>query len=341
MLTFAILSVLCTRPALNVKTESVTVRGHALQLKTVRISLRDYDPHIMLGHDRMGRVESLAAMASRHGAAAAINGTFFDAYTNATIRNADQTLITDGRMINLGRVGCVVGFAGFSARIERVRWTIEGSLNGNYRDKKWYAYWINRAPTSADAALLYTPEWGSETGFTDLQIVVDNGTVTKIATGSQVIPRKGFVLLLRGSEISLARRFKVGDIAEVRQSVTQGDTSGFWDQVQVGLGCGPMLVDRGVVDLHAESEGFTSPKILSISAARSALGITKDQTVILAVTVATVADLAEAMHQLGCQQAMNLDGGASSGLIVEGKAIRTPGREIANALAFIPKARPK
>ncbi|CAH8242984.1 phosphodiester glycosidase family protein [Paenibacillus melissococcoides] len=47
---------------------------------------------------------------------------------------------------------------------------------------------------------------------------------------------------------------------------------------------------------------------------------------------ATIPDLAQMMKQAGAQQAMNLDGGASSGLYYKGKYITSPGREISNAL---------
>jgi exopolysaccharide biosynthesis protein len=43
------------------------------------------------------------------------------------------------------------------------------------------------------------------------------------------------------------------------------------------------------------------------------------------------------MKQAGAYQAMNLDGGASSGLYFNGKYIRTPGREISNAILVIKK----
>ena len=43
------------------------------------------------------------------------------------------------------------------------------------------------------------------------------------------------------------------------------------------------------------------------------------------------------MQALGCEQAMNLDGGASSGLWLSGGYLRQPGRPISNALLVLPK----
>jgi exopolysaccharide biosynthesis protein len=58
---------------------------------------------------------------------------------------------------------------------------------------------------------------------------------------------------------------------------------------------------------------------------------------ILIVTSASVPQLAEIMLQLGCRDAMNLDGGASSGLWLRGQSIRTPGRLLSNALLIMPR----
>ncbi|MBW7462152.1 phosphodiester glycosidase family protein, partial [Paenibacillus sepulcri] len=63
--------------------------------------------------------------------------------------------------------------------------------------------------------------------------------------------------------------------------------------------------------------------------------IRKDGSVIVAnVSGATMKQWAQIMIQLGAQQAMNLDGGASSGLWYKGRTVTAPGRELSNALLF-------
>jgi len=52
---------------------------------------------------------------------------------------------------------------------------------------------------------------------------------------------------------------------------------------------------------------------------------------------ATVRQLADIMKALGAYDAMNLDGGASSGLWVQGKYLVQPGRSISNALLILKK----
>jgi len=99
------------------------------------------------------------------------------------------------------------------------------------------------------------------------------------------------------------------------------------------LQAGPRLLTDGKVTLDVKKEGFKDPKILTGGGARSALGITKDHKLILLTTGgATIPQLAEIMKQAGAYQAMNLDGGASSGLYYNGSYLTTPGRQISNAI---------
>lgn len=98
---------------------------------------------------------------------------------------------------------------------------------------------------------------------------------------------------------------------------------------------GPTLVKNGKVWVNPAMEGHNDPKILTNSGARSAIGITKNNKIILLTTNgALIRDLAHVMVQAGAEYAMNLDGGASSGLYYNGKMITTPGRQISNAIIF-------
>lgn len=104
-------------------------------------------------------------------------------------------------------------------------------------------------------------------------------------------------------------------------------------KVQEAIQIGPRLITNGEVSLNPLTEGFTSHKILSSPGARSAIGILKNRQLIFVTTSgATVEHLASIMKRLGAIDAMNLDGGASSGLYANGKYLTTPGRNIAIAL---------
>lgn len=103
--------------------------------------------------------------------------------------------------------------------------------------------------------------------------------------------------------------------------------------VQEAFQVGPRLVTDGNVTVDPIAEGFSSHKILSSPGARSAIGILPNRQLVFVTTSgATVQQLASVMKQLGAVDAMNSDGGASSGLYANGKYITPTGRDIAVAI---------
>ncbi len=320
------------------RSKTVLVNGKSIQVNYVQAPLKHWEPKIALAKGKLGAIDSLSTIAKSAGASTAINGCFFDAYSNLPYRNADQTLIVNSKMVHLGRIGTVLGFTADPTEwiMEPARWSIRGTWNGSF-DRGWYATWINRAPTTDTGAYLFTPEWSGVPKFDGFRIVVEVKQVVRVGGPAEAVPENGFILVLKGAEKSMAKRFKVGDVLEYTMRLEQGTNTGFWNRVTAAMGCGPRLVAQGKIALDMETEGFKSPKILSLSAARSAVGMTGTGDIILATTTATIQGLAEVMKSLGCQDAMNLDGGASSGLIVGGKTVRPAGRKVSNALVLVPR----
>ncbi len=292
-------------------------------------------PTVVLAQDRVGGTEELAAMASRSGAKVAINGTFFEAYDG--VPEPWGTLIKNGQVVHVGSVGTTVGFtASGQVKMSPVEINIQGGKDGSYSwPGNWYAYGFNRTPTG-NSVYIYTPERGARLGFkSGINVVVSGGKVTKITRGENSdIPGDGYVINLSGSEEYLADRFSVGDTVQYRVNLNAGDGSD-WSDVITAVGAGPRLVTDGMTSVNSAGEGFTSEKILTMAGARSAIGVKQDGTIML-VTVpgATIERLAGIMKGLGAHNAMNLDGGASSGLWYNGKHITRPGRQLSNALVF-------
>jgi len=107
----------------------------------------------------------------------------------------------------------------------------------------------------------------------------------------------------------------------------------FWSHVTEAVGCGPRLVVDGVPKLQPYDEGISSGEVLNPHTVRSAVGITADGRILFVVANrAGLGDMAHIMVSLGAQQAMNMDGGSSSGLWCRGKNMVAPGRELSNAL---------
>ena len=57
--------------------------------------------------------------------------------------------------------------------------------------------------------------------------------------------------------------------------------------------------------------------------------------VIVSTSSASIQQMRELMLQLGCVEAVNLDGGASTALAYQGKLVRTPGRQLTTTLQVV------
>lgn len=128
------------------------------------------------------------------------------------------------------------------------------------------------------------------------------------------------------------------------------------------LQAGPMLVAGGRRLLQAgmDAEGFSAgarqfdSDITDGRYPRAALGLSRGELIAVACegraddeAGLTMEELASAMVELGAEAAMNLDGGGSASLVVDGALVNTPreehgielrgGREVATALHFAPR----
>ncbi|KAB2336762.1 copper amine oxidase [Cytobacillus depressus] len=298
-----------------------------------------YLPKIVLANGQFGKTQSLAAMAQSNNAVAAINGTFFEAYGGHP--DPWNQIINDGEVVHIGNTGSAFGFTkDGSVKLEKLKISIKGATNGSYQHpNNWYAFGLNHLPSkNGNLSYLFTSKWGKVLGFNyGTNIVVANGVVTKISNGGDVsIPPNGNVISLHGSEKYLASRFTIGMKVEYKVSFSNNHGNEVdWSDVVTAVGAGPSLVKDGKVIVDAASEGFTEAKILKQSLSRSAIGVTSQGDILLMNATTTIQKLAQVMQSLGAVQAMNLDGGASSGLYLNGQYLVKPGRGLNNALVFI------
>lgn len=108
------------------------------------------------------------------------------------------------------------------------------------------------------------------------------------------------------------------------------------------IGVGPKLVTNGASDINVKRDGFTDPKVTQSSAARSFVGIDGSNRLVMGtVPSATLSELAAIAIALGLKEAMNMDGGSSSGLYANGTMMTYPGRKLSNALVIRKLDKPK
>ncbi len=323
------------RPAVWREAYAVDVGDAVVELNVVRVNLKNpqVKPRVALAGDRVGATEELVGIVERTGAVAAINGAYFQAYDTSIPMESYGTVFTGGKMLQTGWYRAGIGFwADGTVRIGKVHSSIDGlGAKGQW----WGSHGLNRYAKpdfGDDWAVVYTPEHGTSTGLTEgTSVVVRGGVVTEITTENVPIPADGFLVHLHGAETAKAGTvFQVGQPASF---VTHYDK--YWDGVQELLQVGPELVKDGQKFIDFEGEHFWEQKITTWVYNRSAVAVTKDGTLLLIQTpAATVDDLADALVALGVDAALCMDSGGSSGLIVQGVQIATPGRRIANALVI-------
>jgi hypothetical protein len=320
-------------PALNVGTTMID--GRRVQFVIARLDR--VQVRAALGGPDVGDTAWLSDIAKHDNAIAAVNGGYFEAYAKHVQRkNLDQTTVIDGSMVFKGDVGSVLYFDRDNhATIERIPLRIDGSLDGNTSyPNNWYAYWFNRLPgPGGETITIFTPAWGHSTGLAGgPQIQVTDGVVSQINYGPTRIPSDGYVIYFRG-EYQVASHFWVGRRASYTVHAEDGSAPGIataWE----AIGGGPQLLVEGMDYANPAAEGFKDPKVFR-SGKRAMVGVSQDQSeLIFAVASGSLDQCAHIMKKLGAYDAMNLDGGASTGLWANGKYLVSPGRQINNALVL-------
>ena len=210
---------------------------------------------------------------------------------------------------------------------------------------------------AADSAILYTPVWGDRTGTGSdgKELVIAGSVIREIKQGNAEIPSDGYVLSLSGAPArALGGGAKAGDKIDLHIKIIpyEADPS----SIRHMISGGPRLVKNGIAYISKNEEKFKSD-VASGRAARTAVGITKDDELLL-VTVdglprdksarndgsslgLTLEDLAELMINLGAVEAMNLDGGGSTTMWIDGKVVNRPvngnDQKVSNALVVTPR----
>jgi len=181
----------------------------------------------------------------------------------------------------------------------------------------------------------YTPEWGSTyTPLIDNEVlfVVQNDQVVSQLPGGTAgqqsfpIPPDGYLITLRGSNPA-SGSLSVGTQVSLESLTTPGDF-GSYPHI---LGAGPLLVQNRQIVLNAKAEQF-SDAFTKQSAIRSCIGTTAAGTLMIAAIHnrtgglgPTLAETAQLMQLLGAANALNFDGGSSTGLYLGGQLLdRSP-----------------
>lgn len=187
-----------------------------------------------------------------------------------------------------------------------------------------------------------------------LGVVVASGFPRGDETFASMIERSKPLAAINGAYFSTDTKKPIGDIVIDGKVMLQGrmgtalavDVEGNvdifrvkfhrtmdWSKHVTVLACGPALVLDGKVDVNPQIEGFTEEKIMQRHA-RMGVGYTKNRELLMVYVKdgVTFPEFAKVMLELGCFEAMNLDGGASLAMYFDGKNIKAPSRKLTNIL---------
>ena len=201
--------------------------------------------------------------------------------------------------------------------------------------------------SKAEGIYIFTPSYGTmnRLDLNHLNAVISNGEVRGLIqrNSSYEIPKDGFLISAIGNKAKakLEKLVKPGMNLEFKYDIYKGEQSitGYdW-----AYECGSwILKDYEIV--APEKDGWVGT--MQTRVPRTAVGIKEDGTVVFLVADGrqkglsdglTGKELGQKLLDLGVKDAVNLDGGASSEMIVEGKIVNSPsaGRERMLPCGFI------
>ena len=280
-------------------------------------------------------LERVSTLAREARAIAAINGTFFSPRGPMPI----GLLVVNGQIVSSNYINRSV----FGIRYNGTCFINNARLKAAIYlsdDRIFIANAVNHSPCR-DQLTLYTSQWGAST-----RTVVDpsriefaiskDGTILSKSHGDSPIPPQGFVVSAQGSMYgSVQARFTVG-----MKAIVYTQLSHEWEGVKSAIEGGPTLVLNGHVEVTARQEHFGA-EIARGRAPRTAIGYLGG-TKVLMVTVdgrqkdsvgMTLYELARLMRSLGARDAINLDGGGSTAMVVGGKLVNRPSDGVERAVS--------
>lgn len=292
-----------------------------------------YFPGILTAKDFNRKLISAKDMATKSGSVCAVNGGFF-----SSDGNSQGLIIRNKRLLSYPKFDRPVFARTTDGKIHIGYLPFHGELHGPNGNIFSFDV-VDSTPKSREVALL-TPGHPSRlsSNLTGSKIVIRDNVVEQVTT-ENVTDKKWRYILWSPTLRDDFKNLKVGDRVELEFGLGISDI-----EIESAIGGGPMLVANGKADVGKQDE-FKNDIMLG-RAPRTGVGITKDGLMILAVLEGrnplssiggTLTEFAELLREYGAYSAMNLDGGASSAMIIGNEQMSlsiTGSRGISNVLAI-------
>lgn len=284
-----------------------------------------------LASDTLGKKSTIRTIAKNNNSIVAINGTFFKPSTGVPL----GTLMINKKMYT-GPIYNRVAMGIFDDGYDMARVQLNADLTEG--DTVVKVDNLNQPKTLSTQVIVYTREWGKKAPVTPKygkQIAISDNKIIETSIGQLQIPENGFVVVGPASKLN-----QLTDKQEIKFNVK---TLPEWNNVKHIIGGGPYLVKNGqaYVDISEQKLGAIGGRN-----PRSAIGYTADGDLIIvavdgrekASVGMSLWELASFMKSIGCINAMNLDGGGSTVLYVNGKVVNNPkvqgGIALSNAITL-------
>lgn len=314
------------------------------------------DIRVAHAYDAAIGLETTADLAARHGALAAVNGGFF-LMTGLLAGDSQGTLVMDGKLLSEPDRGrATIGFYSADGATRAVVGRLSFHSEVQFGDGPSLPLdGINRSRKESEV-VLFTPEFHRTTltppGGTE--IIVESGRIAEIreGVGSSLIPPSGMVVSVGGERLPTIRpQVRRGQSVSIDTRLLSllPDPEGEWDRARDIVSAGPLLLWKGKRIEEPAKESISKVFFLARHP-RTAAGVRADGTLVF-VTVdgrqpetsvgMSIPELTDLMLELGCVSAMNLDGGGSTTMVIDGKVVNSPSgsspRRNADAILLFPR----
>jgi len=323
----------------------------------LRIDLTKARLRMVHAMDEAVGLETVSSMAARYGALAAVNSGYFR--TTGTYRGDSVGVeVLNGKL--LSESNNVRAAAGLIERDEKQELIFghikfDGQLVAGAQAKHALDG-INR-PRGDNEFILFTPEF-HRTTLTDpngLELIVRRGRIVerRDLKGSSAIPADGFVISVAGTARQWAlEKLRVGTRVKLNLdwSPTETEQTDPWKQAANIIGGGPQLIKNGRVEITNAAEKIL-PSFVSDGHPRTAIAKLKSGQILL-VTVdgrqpgesigMSLNMLAALLLEFDAVEAINLDGGGSTTMVIKNKLVNKPSdatgeRPVSDAILIFPR----
>ena len=336
-------------------------------INMLRIDLSRARLRLVHGMDEAVGLETVSSMAARYGALAAVNSGYFR--TTGTYRgDSVGVAVTAGKILSeSNNVRAAIGLIeeGTTQKLIFGHLQFEGHLasgkgttwQGGLVGAQTHAINGLNRPRADNELIVFTPEF-HRTTLTEpngLEIVVRHGRVVSAGDlkGSSAIPADGFVVSTSGTAREWAlEHLRLGTRVQLRLNLSpvEVEQAEAWKRATSVIGGGPQLIKNGRVEITNTAEKIL-PSFVSDGHPRTAIAKLKSGQILL-VTVdgrqpgesigMSLTMLADLLIEFGAVEAINLDGGGSTTMVIRNKLVNKPSdatgeRPVSDAILVYPR----